>query len=181
MPRSRSPSGVMIFAPCATTYAALIIEQAASQGVTFPILAGDTWENSAILDAAKGKDVKVYCSTFFDEKDDSAAAADFVTGYKAWLNADESKKTNNGGNDIVAAVSALGFDAYNVALTAIQAADSADPAAIAAALPSVTYEGVTGALAFDENGDALKDMAYIKYANPETGAFDFVKTQSVSE
>ena len=171
----------VIFAPCATTYAALIIEQAASQGVTFPILAGDTWENSAILDAAKGKDVKVYCSTFFDEKDDSAAAADFVTGYKAWLNADESKKTNNGGNDIVAAVSALGFDAYNVALTAIQAADSADPAAIAAALPSVTYEGVTGAIAFDENGDALKDMAYIKYANPETGAFDFVKTQSVSE
>ena len=171
----------VIFAPCATTYAALIIEQAASQGVTFPILAGDTWENSAILDAAKGKDVKVYCSTFFDENDDSAAAADFVTGYKAWLNADESKKTNNGGNDIVAAVSALGFDAYNVALTAIQAADSADPAAIAAALPSVTYEGVTGAIAFDENGDALKDMAYIKYANPETGAFDFVKTQSVSE
>ncbi|MBP3721089.1 MAG: ABC transporter substrate-binding protein [Clostridia bacterium] len=171
----------VIFAPCATTYAALIIEQAASQGVTFPILAGDTWENSAILDAAKGKDVKVYCSTFFDEKDDSAAAADFVTGYKAWLNADESKKTNNGGNDIVAAVSALGFDAYNVALTAIKAADSADPAAIAAALPSVTYEGVTGAIAFDENGDALKDMAYIKYANPETGAFDFVKTQSVSE
>ena len=40
---------------------------------------------------------------------------------------------------------------------------------------------MTGAIAFDENGDALKDMAYIKYANPETGAFDFVKTQSVSE
>lgn len=171
----------VIFAPCATTYAALIIEQAASQGVTFPILAGDTWENSAILDAAKGKNVKVYCSTFFDENDDSAAAADFVSGFKAWLNADESKKTNNGGNDIVAAVSALGFDAYNVALAAIQAADSTEPAAIAAALPSVTWDGVTGAISFDENGDARKDMAYIKYANPETGAFDFVKTQSVAE
>lgn len=171
----------VIFAPSATTYAALIIEQAAAQGVTFPILAGDTWENSAILDAAKGKDVKVYCSTFFDENDDSAAAAEFVSGFKAWLNADSSKKTNNGNNDIVAAVSALGFDAYNVALAAITAADSTDPAAIAAALPAVTYEGVTGAIAFDENGDAKKDMAYIKYANPETGAFDFVKTQSVGE
>ena len=171
----------VIFAPCATTYAALIIEQAAAQGVTFPLLAGDTWENSAILDAAKGKDIKVYCSTFFDENDDSAAAADFVAGYKAWLNADSGKKTNNGGNDIVAAVSALGFDAYNVALAAITAADSADPAAIAAALPAVTYEGVTGAISFDENGDARKDMAYIKYANPETGVFDFVKTQSVAD
>ena len=171
----------VMFAPCATTYAALIIDQAAAQGISFPILAGDTWENSAILNAAKGKDIKVYCSTFFDENDDAAAAADFVSGFKAWLNADSSKLTNNGGNDIVAAVSALGFDAYNVALAAITAADSADPAAIAEALPGVTYEGVTGAIAFDDIGDAKKDMAYIKFANPETGAFDFVKTQSVAQ
>ena len=45
----------------------------------------------------------------------------------------------------------------------------------------MTYEGVTGAIAFDDVGDAKKDMAYIKYANPETGAFDFVKTQSVGQ
>ncbi len=171
----------VIFAPCSTTYAALIIDQAASQGITYPILAGDTWENSAILNAAKGKNVKVYCSTFFDENDDSAVAADFVKNFKAWLNADSSKLNNNGGNDIVAAVSALGFDAYNVALGAIVAAGSTDPAEIAKVLPSVTYTGVTGAIAFDENGDAKKDMAYIKYANPETGTFDFVKTQKVSE
>ena len=171
----------MVFAPCATTYAALIIDQAAAQGISFPLLAGDTWENSAILNAAKGKDIKVYCSTFFDENDDAAAAAEFVTGFKAWLNADSGKMTNNGGNDIVAAVSALGFDAYNVALAAIKAADSADAAAIVEALPGVTYEGVTGAIAFDDVGDAKKDMAYIKFANPETGAFDFVKTQKVGE
>ena len=53
--------------------------------------------------------------------------------------------------------------------------------AIAEALPGVTYDGVTGSIAFDDIGDAKKDMAYIKYANPETGAFDFVKTQSVSD
>ena len=29
-------------------------------------------------------------------------------------------------------------------------------------------------------GDAKKDMAYVKKANTETGAFDFVKTQTVS-
>ena len=166
----------VFFAPCSTTYAALIIDQAAAQGVKFPIMAGDTWENSAILNAAKGKEVEVYCSTFFDENDDAAAAADFVKGFKEWLNADAGNLNNNGGNDIVAAVSALGFDAYNVALTAIEAAGSADSTAIAEALPGVTYEGVTGSIAFDDIGDAKKDMAYIKYANPETGAFDFVKT-----
>ena len=32
----------VIFSPCATTYASLIIDQAASQGVSFPLMAGDT-------------------------------------------------------------------------------------------------------------------------------------------
>ena len=169
------------FAPSSTTSASLIIDQAASATVTFPIAAGDTWESSVILDAAKGKNVEVYCSTFFDENDDAAAAAEFVKGFKEWLNADAGNLNNNGGNDIVAAVSALGFDAYNVALAAIEAAGSADSKAIAEALPGVTWDGVTGSIAFDEIGDAKKDMAYIKYANPETGAFDFVKTQKVGE
>ena len=170
----------VIFSPSATTYASLIIDQAAAQNITFPILAGDTWESSVILEAAQGKNVDVYCSTFFDENDDSGAASAFVTGFKAYLNANPEALTNNGGNDIVAAVSALGFDAYNVAVAAIVAADSADPAAIAEALPSLVVENaVTGSISFDATGDANKDMAYIKHANTETGAFDFVKTQSV--
>ncbi|MDO4484431.1 MAG: ABC transporter substrate-binding protein [Clostridia bacterium] len=172
----------VIFAPSATTYASLIIDQAAAQGITFPLLSGDTWESSVILEAAQGKNVQVYCSTFFDENDESGPASAFVSGFKAYLNANADAKTNNGGNDIVAAVSALGFDAYNVAYAAIEAAGSADPAAICEILPSVVYEdAVTGKIAFDETGDAIKDMAYIKKANTETGAFDFVKTQSVAE
>lgn len=122
----------MIFAPCATTYAAQIITQAASAGFDKPITAGDTWESSVILDAQKGTSVQVYCSTFFDENDDSGAAKEFVTGFKEWLNADSQKLTNNGGNDIVAAVSALGYDGYMVALEAIkqQAAPTAPPSAM---------------------------------------------------
>ena len=171
----------MVFAPCATTYASLIIDQAASLSVSFPLLAGDTWESSVILDAAKGKNIEVYVSTFFDENDDGAAAAEFVSGFKAWLNDNADKKTNNGGNDIVAAVSALGFDGYNVALAAIEAAGSIDAKAIAEALPALVYDGaVTGSISFDEIGDANKDMAYVKKANTETGAFDFVKTQTVA-
>ena len=171
----------VVFAPCATTYASLIIDQAASLNVSFPLLAGDTWESSVILDAAKGKNVNVYVSTFFDENDEAGAAKEFVTGFKAWLNDNADKKTNNGGNDIVAAVSALGFDGYNVALAALEAAGSIEPAAIAEALPALVYaDAVTGSISFDEIGDANKDMAYVKKANTETGAFDFVKTQSVA-
>ena len=171
----------VVFCPTSTTVASLLINQAASMNVSFPLLAGDTWESSVILDAAKGTNLTVCMSTFFDEKDGNPVAAEFVQGFKAWLNANPDKKTNNGGNDIVAAVSALGYDAYMVAIEAIKAAGSIEGVAIAEALPSVTVEGVTGAISFDEIGDANKDMAYIKKANTETVSFDFVKTQSVAE
>ena len=171
----------VVFAPSATTYASLIIDQAAAQNISFPLMAGDTWENSVILDAAKGKNIDVYVSTFFAEDESNAAAVEFVSGFKAWLNENSDKLTNNGGNDIVAAVSVLGYDAYNVALAALEAAGSVDPADVATALPSVTYNGITGSIAFDENGDAKKDMAYIKKADGDAGAFVFEKTQSVAE
>ncbi|MCQ2436887.1 MAG: ABC transporter substrate-binding protein, partial [Clostridia bacterium] len=167
----------IVFAPCSTGYASLIIDQAAAQSFTAPLLAGDTWENSVILDAANGTDIQAYCSTFFDEGDE--AAAEFVAGYKAWLNANSDKLTNNGGNDIVAAVSALGYDGYLTAIAAITAADSVDPAAIVEVMPSVTLTGVTGAIAFDEVGDAIRDAAYIKQA--VDGAFEFVKVQTVAD
>lgn len=174
-----------VFAPCATTYASLIIDQAASLNVSFPLLAGDTWESSVILDAAKGKNVTVCVSTFFDENDADAGAAakEFVTGFKAWLNDNADKKTNNGGNDIVAAVSALGFDGYNVALAVLEAAGTTDSAALVEALNALNYENaVTGTIVFDEIGDAKKDVAYIKQANTETGAsFDFVKIQTIAD
>ncbi len=35
--------------------------------------------------------------------------------------------TNNGGNDTIAAVTAMGYDAYYVALEALKAAGSTDP------------------------------------------------------
>ena len=66
---------------------------------------------------------------------------------------------------IFAAVTAMGYDAYYVALEALKAAGSTDPAAVKAALPGVTYTGVTGDIAFDDIGDAIRDTAYIKVAD----------------
>lgn len=171
----------VIFAPTSTTYAAQIISQAASNGVKIPILAGDTWESSVILEAAKGTDVKVSVSTFFDEGDTSGKAVEFVTGFKKWLNENEDKKTANGGNDIVAAVSALGYDGYMVALEALKAADSGEREDIAEVMPKVTYEGVTGSISFDENGDAVRDQAFIKEADNATALWKFVKVQKLSK
>jgi branched-chain amino acid transport system substrate-binding protein len=167
----------VIFSPTSTEAASLIIGQAVSQGIGIPLLAGDTWDSSVILDAAKGSEQKVFVSTFFDEGDDSAAGSKFVTDFKAWLKANPAKLANNGGNDIVAAVSALGYDAYMTALEAIKAAGSSDPKAINDALWNVKYSGVTGDIAFDEIGDAIRDVAFIKQA--DNGAWKFIAIQSI--
>ncbi len=169
----------VIFAPTSTEAAALIIGQAASQGVDIPLLAGDTWDSSVILDAAKGSDVEVFVTTFFDEGDDSAAGSEFVKNFKKWLNDNPTKLANNGGNDIVAAVSALGYDAYMVAVQAIKAAGKADSKAINEALWNVKYPGVTGDIAFDEIGDAIRDVAYIKATDNSNATWKFIAIQSV--
>ena len=164
----------VIFAPSSITTAPLIIRQARELGIDVNIMAGDTWQNYSIIEAA-GEDAEgVVCSTFFDENDTSSEiATDFVTGFKAFLNENPSYLEGNGG-DGVAAVSALGYDAYMVAIEAIESAQSTDPVAIRDALAGVDMEGVTGRIVFDENGDAIKDIAYINMI--QDGAFVFVKT-----
>jgi len=164
-----------IFAPSSIATAPLIIKQARELGIDAAIMAGDTWDNQSIIDNAGADAEGVVVSTFFDEADPTAV--DFVTGFKAFLNADQGNFDMNGGTDGIAAVSVLGFDAYNVAIAAIKAADSADPGAIRDALPGVSHPGVTGGIVFDENGDAIKNMAVVK--SVDDGAFKFLKTVTI--
>ena len=166
----------VVFVPSSIQTASLFIKQAREAGLDCAIMAGDTWENQTIIDNA-GKDnaTNVYLSTFFDEND--SGAADFVKGYKEFLNSDNANLTLNGGNDVVAAVSALGYDAY---MTLVEALKKVDPAnvnsvAIRDALKTVSFTGVTGSISFDENGDAKKDTAFIK--EMADGAFKFLGTQ----
>ena len=174
--KAKSCGAQAIFAPTSISYAQLIVEAAATQKVGIPLYAGDTWDSNVILQAAKGKDVAINITTFYQEGGNQA----FDDGFKKWLNADSSKLTNNGGNDIVSAVSAMGYDAYFTALEAIKAADSAEPAKIMEALWKVQYKGVTGDIQFDSvNGDAQRTVAYIKAADTATGAWTFVKEQGI--
>ena len=174
---AKNAGAEVIFAPCSISYAQLIVEQAASQGIDVPITAPDTWDSNVVMEAVQGTDLDVYCTTFYAEGGDP----DFEEGFKAYLNSDDTALANNGGNDMIAAVSVMGYDAYYTALEAIKAAGSTDPADVMAALPGTTYTGVSGAIAFDEIGDAIRDSAFIKQANTETGVWDFVAAQTVAE
>ena len=173
---AKSSGAEAIFSPTSISYAQLIIEAVATQNAGIPIYAGDTWDSNVILDAAKGKDVTINITTFYQE----GGNKEFDDGFKKWLNADAANLTNNGGNDIVSAVSAMGYDAYFVALEAAKKAKSTEPAKIMEALWGVEYKGVTGDIKFDgTNGDADRKVAYIKAADTKTGQWVFVKEQGV--
>ena len=162
-----------IFAPVSIQYAQLIVEQANAQGIDIPLLGSDTWDNNTIVQATVDKNTELYVSTFYAE----GGNPDFEKGIKDWMNADSARIEKNGGNDMLSAVTVMGYDAYMVAVEAIKAADSADPAAIMAALPGVSYTGVSGDISFNEIGDANRDSAFIKSANTEKGIWDFVAIQ----
>ena len=174
--KAKDQGADVIFTPVSIAYATQIITQAADLGIEAPFLGSDTLDDNMVLEAAKGTSVQLYVSTFYQEGGDPA----FDEGIKNYINTADGALEANGGNDTIAAVSAMGYDAYYVALEAIKAAGSADPAAIKAALWDVTYDGVSGHIEFDDtNGDAVRDTAYIKHSTND-GAWELEGVQTVA-
>ena len=164
--KAKSEGADVIFTPVSIAYATQILTQAASLGIEAPFLGSDTLDDNMVLQAVQGTDIQLYVSTFYQE----GGAPEFDEGIKAYINENADAKDANGGNDIIAAVTAMGYDAYYVALEAIKAA-----------LPSVTYTGVSGDIAFEPvNGDAIRDTAYIKTADTANNAWILETVQTGS-
>ena len=165
----------VFFCPVSIAYSTQIISQAAGQGLEIPVLGGDTLDSNVVAQAATGTNVQVIITTFYQE----GANDEFDQGFKAWLNSDAEALTNNGGNDMIAAVSVMGYDGYYMALAALQAAGTVDSAAVMAVLPSVEIDGVSGHIAFDDTGDAIRSSAFVKTIDNATGEWVFVSEQTV--
>lgn len=174
--KAKSSGADVFFAPISTEAASIIIDHAADQGLAIPLLSSDTWDSNVVLNAAADKAVDVYITTYYQE----GGNPQFDDGFKKWINSDAQLLLNNGGDDKIAAVSVMGYDAYYVALQALKEADSTEPTAVMAVLGRVTYDGVSGPIAFDGvNGDALRGVAYIKRLDPDAAEWVFVAQQGV--
>ena len=150
----------VIFAPGNYTESALVMKQARELGITVPIIGGDTWETPEFIDVGRERVEGAVFSTFFAaEYAGSPEAKKFLDEYASRYNKEP------------AAVTALGYDGYLVALDAIKRADSVEPAKLRDAIASTSgFVGATGITTLDENGDATKS-AYIKAV--EDGKFVF--------
>jgi len=168
----------VLFAPTSTEAAALIINAAHVQDVGIPLLAGDTWDSNVVLGAAYGMDnIEIYVTTFYQE----GGAPDFDNGFKAWLAADPFRMEENGGNDAIAGVTAMGFDAYFVVLDILERAGSiTDQQAIRDAAWATSFMGpVAGLVEFNDHGDARRDTAFVKSINTTTGEWEFYAQQGL--
>ena len=150
----------VIFAPGNYTESALVMKQARELGITTPIIGGDTWETPEFIDVGRERVEGAVFSTFFaSEYAGSPEAKKFLDEYRKRYNKEP------------AAVTALGYDGYLVALDAIKRANSIEPGKIRDAIAVTSgFVGDTGIVTLDANGDATKS-AYIKAV--EGGKFVF--------
>lgn len=141
----------VIFAPGNYTESALVMKQARELGIEVPVIGGDTWETPEFIDVGRERVEGAVFSTFFaSEVAATPAAETFLKEYRSRYNKEP------------AAVTALGYDGYLVALDAIKRANSTDPLKIRDAIAATNgFVGATGTTTLDENGDATKS-AFIK-------------------
>ena len=86
----------------------------------------------------------------------------FDEQFKKWLGGNPKNLKDNGNLFTIAAISAMGCDAYHVALEALRNAGTTDSRKVMEALGNVKYMGVTGMISFDKNGDAIRESVLIK-------------------
>ncbi|HUX52542.1 MAG TPA: ABC transporter substrate-binding protein [Spirochaetia bacterium] len=153
----------VIFAPGNYTESALIVKQARELGITTPFLGGDTWETPEFIDVGKASVEGTVFSTFF------ATEVPITETSKVFL-AEYRKKYNKE----PAAVTALGFDGYLVALDALKRAGSTDGVKLRDAIAATKgFPGAAGIITLDANGDATKS-AVIKTV--KDGKFSYLTT-----
>jgi len=128
-----------------------IAQQARELGMDVQMLGSDGYASDELPKLGGAAVEGMLVSTFFDYTKDDAAVQKFVDAYKA---------ANDGANpDWFAA------NSYDVMMLAAQAAKNAgknDRAAINDALGSIgTYQGISGPVTFDENGDVIKPLQIV--------------------
>ncbi|HUX12910.1 MAG TPA: ABC transporter substrate-binding protein [Spirochaetia bacterium] len=153
----------VIFAPGNYTESALVVKQARELGIKTPFLGGDTWETPEFIDVGKASVEGTVFSTFF------ATEVPITETSKIFLDAYRKQYSKE-----PAAVTALGFDGYLVALDALKRAGTTDGAKLRDAIAATKdFPGAAGMITLDANGDASKS-AVIKTV--KDGKFTYLTT-----
>ncbi len=159
--KAANPDGV--FVPGYYTEAALICVQAKQLGLNVPLLGGDGWEASTLVeiggDAVNGN----YFSTHYHQSVGTPISKKFNENY--------AKRWNGKTPDTMAA---CGYDSALVLADAIKRAGTTDGPKLRDAIAATkTFPAVTGTITINENRDASKSAVILKV---EAGKFKYLET-----
>ncbi len=137
----------------------LIVQQARSLGYEGPIVGSDSWGTPDLLDLCGEACNGLFFSTHYAPDIATEVGQTFISAYEELYGAKPDD------------VAALTYDAFQLLFTAITEAQSTERADIRDALANIQlYEGVTGIMSFDEQGDPIKCAVIIQIKD---GAFTY--------
>ena len=149
----------VIFTPQYYNEVPLIVQQARELGYEGPIVGSDSWGTADLLDLCGEACNGLFFSTHYAPDIATEVGQTFISAYEERYNATPSD------------VAALTYDAFQMMFMAIENANSLDKAEVRDALANIElFEGVTGVMSFDEQGDPIKCAVIIQI---QDGAFTY--------
>jgi branched-chain amino acid transport system substrate-binding protein len=118
-----------------------MMKQIKNLGLTSKFLTGDGGQTAEFVKLAGEAGEGAYASSPGVPLEKMPGGKGFADKYKAKFNIE------------IQLYAPYAYDSMNVLLEAMKKADSSDPAKYLPALAGITYQGVTGNISFDENGD----------------------------
>ncbi len=153
----------VIFVPGYYTESALIVKQARELNLNMPIVGGDGWDSSKLLEIGGDAMENTYFTNHYAADDTTAVVQQFVARYAERF--DQSTPD---------AMAVLGYDAAKILFDAIRRAGSDDRTAIRDALAQTRdFPGVAGVTTIDENRNAKKSAVIIQVKD---GALRYYET-----
>ena len=156
--------------------ASLVSSQAKQQGIKAPLMGGDGIYSGKFFETAKEAGVGDLATSVGAPTDELESAKDFVEAY----NADPELK-----KDPYEAYGAYSFDAANVIIEALKeslkdadAIDDAVRSATITAVGKVSFDGVTGKVAFDEFGDTTTKVLTVYRGENRNGTVTWVAAKT---
>lgn len=143
-----------IFIPGYYTDVGLIARQAREMGLRQPLLGGDGWDSSTMLQVAGSALNGSYFANHYSPEDTSPRVKNFVDRFKKAYGVEPNSSA------------ALGFDAARVVADAMTRAKSMNPEALRDALAkTVQFPGVTGNITINADRNAEKPAVILQVKN----------------
>jgi branched-chain amino acid transport system substrate-binding protein len=129
---------------------ALIAKQARELGFKGPLVGGDGWDSPKLVEVGGAAVEGCYFTNHYSQDNTTPIVQNFVKAYSAKY---------GGAPD---ALAALGYDATNIMLDAINKAGSTDGDKIREAMTKEDFTGVTGQIKFDGDRNPVKSAVIIE-------------------